>query len=83
MSNCVHMKLKWPLLVLTFICAFFSVPAVGQNVEIMRSDFEDGTGKWEARGTGSVSIRSTKDEALRVKRVCVSGVEESSGRAHS
>ncbi len=64
MSNCVHMKLKWPLLVLTFICAFFSVPAVGQNVEIMRSDFEDGTGKWEARGTGSVSIRSTKDEAL-------------------
>lgn len=54
--------------VLLSICAAFAVPVLGQNVEIIRSDFEKGTGNWEKRGSGTVSIKSTKKMAANGKK---------------
>ena len=42
--------------------------ANGQANEILSTDFEKGTQKWEARGAGAVSIRSTDKEAAGGKR---------------
>lgn len=48
--------------------AMLTATASGQSKEIARSDFEKGTQKWEARGAGGVSVRSTDKEAAEGKK---------------
>jgi hypothetical protein len=56
---------------------FVPSTANGQVKEILSSDFEKGTQKWEARGAGGVSIRSTdKDAAGGQKSLQVRGRKE-------
>ena len=64
------------ILVISIICVASAVNAFGQNVEVLRTDFEKGTQKWEARG-GRVSIKTTKKEwAGGKKSLKVSGRRE-------
>ncbi|NNE66343.1 MAG: hypothetical protein HKN33_07230 [Pyrinomonadaceae bacterium] len=62
---------------LVLLCTVLFGAAAGQNVEVLKTDFEKGTQKWEKRGSGSVSIRSTKKESATGKKsLRVSGRKE-------
>lgn len=66
---------------LRFLAGLFTVlfilsaPAVfAQSQIVLENNFEKGTEKWESRGTGGVSISSSKDEAATgIKSLKISG----------
>lgn len=53
--------------ILTGLFSLMLVLSIGsvsaQSEIVLQNDFEKGTEKWESRGTGSVSIRTSKDQA--------------------
>ena len=66
-----------PRLMVAFSCLLLAGTATGQMKLLVHNDFEKGTQKWERRGAGGVSIKSSKKDAANGKKsLWVKGREE-------